>query len=137
MARQRASIKDPYVSMADKKLNKVILKIISQSIEPNPCDINEMDYDVHIVHSPTDNLLVKAEALEILLRSGIHPLVAIKVTGLWADSEKTYIQSMPYLDAAWKKVDKAIDGEIAKQGLQDQVDKAKQIVGGLNGSQNA
>lgn len=137
MARQRASIKDPYVSMADKKLNKVILKIISQSIEPNPCDINEMDYDVHIVHSPTDNLLVKSEALEILLRSGIHPLVAIKVTGLWADSEKTYIQSMPYLDAAWKKVDKAIDGEITKQGLQDQVDKAKQIVGGLNGSQNA
>lgn len=132
-ARQRADIKDPYVVRGDKQLNKVALKIISQSVEPNPCNITEMDYDVHIVHSPTDNLLVKSEALEILLRSGIHPLVAIKVTGLWTDSEKVFLQSKPYLDALWKTVDQMI----AENNLQGEVEKAKQIVGGMNGNQNA
>lgn len=132
-ARQRADIKDPYVVRGDKRLNKVALKVISQAVSPNPCQITEMDYDVHIVHSPTDNLLVKSEALEILLRSGIHPLVAIKVTGLWTDSEKTYLQSKPYLDVLWKTVDEMIE----KNNLEGQVEKAKQIVGGLNGNQNA
>lgn len=136
-ARQRANLKDPYVCVSDKRLNKVALKVISQAVNPNPCELTEMDYDVHIVHSPTDNLLVKAESLEILLRCGIHPLVAIKVTGLWADSEKTYLQSKPYLDALWHTVDEAIDSEITKQGLNDQVNTAKKIMGDLqNGNTN-
>jgi len=135
-ARQRANLKDPYVCVADKRLNKVALKVIEQAKGVNDCPINELDYDVHIVHSPTDNLLVKSEALEILLRSGIHPLVAIKVTGLWADSEKTYLQSKPYLDALWKTVEEAVDTEINRNGLQGQVEQAKQIVGGLNGTKN-
>ena len=135
-ARQRANLKDSYVCVSDKRLNKVALKVISQAVSPNPCELTEMDYDVHIVHSPTDNLLSKAESLEILLRCGIHPLVAIKVTGLWADSEKTYLQSKPYLDALRHTVDDAIDAEIAEQGLSGQVEKAKQIVGGMSGKNN-
>ena len=135
-ARQRANLKDPYVCVSDKRLNKVALKVIEQEKGVDDCPINELDYDVHIVHSPTDNLLVKSEALEILLRSGIHPLVAIKVTGLWADSEKTYLQSKPYLDALWKTVEEAVDTEINRNGLQGQVAQAKQIVGDLNGAKN-
>lgn len=135
-ARQRANLKDPYVCVSDKRLNKVALKVIEQEKGVDDCPINELDYDVHIVHSPTDNLLVKSEALEILLRSGIHPLVAIKVTGLWADSEKTYLQSKPYLDALWKTVEEAVDTEINRNGLQGQVAQAKQIVGDLNGTKN-
>lgn len=131
-ARQRANIKDPYVCVSDKRLNKVVLNIIRQAKGSTECPISDMDYDVHIVHSPTDNLLVKAEALEILFRSGIHPLVAIKVCGLWADAEKTFIQSKPYLDVLWK----TIDDEITNQGLQGQVKKAEQIVGGLSGAKN-
>lgn len=135
-ARQRANLKDPYVCVSDKRLNKVALKVIEQEKGVDDCPINELDYDVHIVHSPTDNLLVKSEALEILLRSGIHPLVAIKVTGLWADSEKTYLQSKPYLDALWKTVEEAVDTEINRNGLQGQVAQARQIVGDLNGTKN-
>ncbi len=136
-ARMRASLNDSYVVRGDRELNRVALKVISQAVSPNPCDMDAMDFDVHILHSPTDNLLTKSEALEILLRSGIHPLVAIKVTGLWTDAEKIYMQSKPYLDALWKTVDDALEGEIAKQGLQAQVKQAKQIVGGMNGNQNA
>lgn len=131
-ARQRANLKDPYVVRGDRELSRVALKVISQAITPNPCDIDETAFDVHIVHSPTDNLLVKSEALEILLRSGIHPLVAVRVVGLWADPEKVFLQSKPYLDALWKTVDQMIE----ENNLQGEVEKAKQIVGGLNGKQN-
>ena len=128
MARQRASLKDPFVVVSDKRLNQVALKLIHMK-DANECPLTEMDYDVHIVHSPTDNLLVKAEALEILLRSGIHPLVAIKVSGLWADAEKTFVQSQPYLDAKYKTIDAAIKGE----NLEGQIPIAEKI---LNGTKN-
>ena len=127
MARQRALLKDPFVRVSDRRLNQVALNILKQA--KIDCKLSEMDYDVHIIHSPTDNLLVKSEALEILLRSGIHPLVAIKVTGLWADAEKTYLQSKPYLDNIYKTIDDAI----AEQGLQEQIPTAEKI---LNGTKN-
>jgi len=125
-ARQRANLKDPYVSVSDKRLNRVALKIISQAVNPNPCELTEMDYDVHIVHSPTDNLLVKAEALEILLRSGIHPLVAVKVVGLWADAEKVFVQSKGYLDAKYQPIEEIIK----RNGLEGQIPIAEKILNG-------
>ena len=132
MARQRANLKDQYVSAADKKLNTVALNVIRQAKGVSECPITEMDYEIHIVHSPTDNLLVKSEALEILLRSGIHPLVAVKVSGLWTDAEKVFLQSKPYLDAKYQTIDEMIKSN----GLEGQVKKAEQIVGGLNGNTN-
>ena len=85
-----------------------------------------MDYDVHIVHSPTDNLLVKAESLEILLRCGIHPLVAVKVVGLWADAEKVFMQSKGYLDAKYQPIEEIIK----RNGLEGQIPIAEQILNG-------
>ena len=126
LARQRANLKDPFIASSDKRLNRVALNLIRQSKGENECPIDELDYDVHIVHSPTDNLLVKAEALEILLRTGIHPLVAIKVTGLWADAEKVYLQSKEYLDT---KQEYNIDKMIEKAGVKDQESKAREILG--------
>ena len=125
LARQRANLKDPFICDADKRLNKVALNIIRQTKGESECPINELDYEVHIIHSPTDNLLTKSEALEILLRCGIHPLVALKVTGLWADSEKVYLQSKDYLEI---KQQYNIDTEIAKAGLTDQVKQAEDIL---------
>ena len=125
MARQRAALKDPFVTTAEKRLDLVALSLLRQAqVE---CPLTELDFDVHIVHSPTDNLLVKAEALEILLRCGIHPLVAVKVTGLWADSEKVYMQSKGYLDI---KQEYNIDQAIEKAGVKDQIAKAQEILNG-------
>lgn len=125
-ARQRANLKDPYVVRGDRELNRVALNIIRIDKGVDECPITEMDYDVHIVHSPTDNLLVKSEALEILLRCGIHPLVAVKVAGLWADAERVYLQSKPYLDAKYQ----TIDDLIKNNGLANQVPIAEGILNG-------
>lgn len=126
MARQRANLKDPFIASADKRLNKVALNVIRIAKGENECPIDELDYEVHIVHSPTDNLLVKAEALDILLRVGIHPLVALKVCGLWADCEKVYTQSKEYLDIKQKY---NIDQMIADAGVQGQEEQAREILG--------
>lgn len=131
-SRQRANLKDQYVSASDKRLNTVALNVIRQTKGVEECPISGLDYDIHIVHSPTDNLLAKSEALEILLRSGIHPLVAVKVSGLWTDAEKVYLQSKPYLDAKYKTIDELIKNN----GLENQVPKAEKIVGGMSGSTN-
>lgn len=127
-ARQRANLKDPFVSSSDKRLCHVALNIIAQEKGSEECPIDELDYDVQIVHSPTDNLLVKSEALKLLLDCGIHPLVAIKVTGLWADSEKTFLQSKPYLDAKYQTIDEMIKAN----NLGEQVPLAEKILGDKN-----
>ena len=60
----------------------------------------------------------------MLVQNGIHPLVAIKTTGLWNDPEKVYMLSKPYLDNLYKTIDDAIE----QQGLQDQVAKAQELM---------
>ena len=67
---------------------------------------------------------VKAQVYQILIKNGIHPLVAIKTCGLWTDAEKTYLLSKPYLDV----ICKTIDDVIKEEGLQDQLEQANQII---------
>lgn len=107
-SKQRAKLKDPYIKDSEKRLNAVILNIIRQTKGDKECDFGVMDYDVQINHSPTDNMQVKSQVLQMLLSSGIHPLVAIKVCGLWGDAEKVYLLSKPYLDILYKTIDDVV-----------------------------
>ena len=127
-SRQRANIKDSFVKASEKQLMKLILTILRQTKGVAECPINELDFDVKIVHSPTDNLFVKAESLELLLRSGIHPLVAITTCGLWSDAEKAYIESKPYLQAIYKTADEKAQEILSQREYEAQMNKAKQIL---------
>lgn len=131
-SKQRAKLKDPYIKDAEKRLNRVILNIIRQATGGKECNFGVMDYDVQINHSPTDNMQVKTQVLQMLLNAGIHPLVAIKVCGLWGDAEKVYLMSKPYLDVLYKTIDDAI----AQNGLQNQVGEAQKLVDQFNKNQN-
>ena len=117
-SKQRAKLKDPYVVESEKRLAKVVLNIIR--IENNDCPITIRDFDVQINHSPTDNMVVKAQCLQYLLQSGIHPLIAIKTCGLWGDAEKTFIMSKPYIDNLYKTIDDAKEQEQKAHELQQQ-----------------
>lgn len=90
-SKTRAKLKDPFVKSSEKRLAKVILNILR--ISGNDLGITTRDFDVQINHSPTDNLVVKCQALQYLLQCGIHPLVAIKTIGLWGDAEKVFMLS--------------------------------------------
>lgn len=131
-SKQAAKLKDAYTVESERRLNKVILNIIRQEKGDNECPFDEMDYDVQISHSPTDNMQVKGQVLQMLLAAGIHPLVAIKTCGLWTDAEKIFLLSKSYLDNIYKTIDDAIK----EQGLQEQEEKAKELVDKFNNKEN-
>ena len=122
-SKQRARMKDPFVVESERAIDDVILNVIK--IKGNDdVPLSSLDYDIQISHSPTDNMLVKAEVFQMLVQSGIHPLVAIKACGLWNDPEKVYTMSKPYLDAIYQTLDEKIE----QMGLQEQLDKANELI---------
>lgn len=123
-SKSRAKLKDPLVKSAEKRLAKVVLNILRDS--GNDLKLSIRDFDVQINHSPQDNMYTKAQTLTVLLQSGIHPLVAIKTVGLWADAEKTFLMSKGYLDNLYKTIE-----DVAEQEA-----KAQEILTQLNNQQN-
>lgn len=125
-SKQSAKLKDPYTIDSERQLNKVLLNIIRQEKGKNECPFGIMDYEVQINHSPTDNMQAKAQVLQMLLTSGIHPLVAIKVCGLWGDAEKVYLLSKPYLDKLYETIEKVVPN------AKEQEKKAKELIDNMN-----
>jgi SPP1 family phage portal protein len=124
-SKTRAKLKDPFVKSSEKRLAKVILNILR--ISGNDLGITTRDFDVQINHSPTDNLVVKCQALQYLLQCGIHPLVAIKTIGLWGDAEKVFMLSKPYLDNIWKTIDDVEGQEQKAKDLLDDFNKQNNV----------
>ena len=127
-SKQRAKLKDPYIIKSERQLMEVVLNIIRIQNGANDCPLSVLDFDMQISHSPTDTLQVKSQVLQILLKAGIHPIVAIKVCGLWNDPEKVYLLSKPYLDVLYKTIDEVIK----EQNLQSQLDEANKIIEQFN-----
>lgn len=100
-AKQNAKLRDSYIKESEKRLDKIILHVINQATN-NSCQLGVLDYDVQVNRNPTDNLQVRAQVLQMLLASGVHPKLATERSGLWGDSEKAYLQSKPYYDAKYK-----------------------------------
>ena len=124
-SKTRTKLKDPVVKSAEKRIAKVVLNVIRvKGKEELKSGIR--DFDVQINHSPTDNLVVKCQALQYLLQCGIHPLVAIKTVGLWGDAEKTFLESQPYLKNLWKTID----------DVKAEEEKAKKAMENFNNQQN-
>ena len=123
-SKTRAKLKDPIVKSCEKRLAKVVLNIIR--IKDHDLGISVRDFDVQINHSPQDNMYTKAQTLQLLLQSGIHPLIAVRTVGLWGDSEKTYLQSKPYFSNLYKTI----------EDVEEQEKKAQEIVNTMNQQQN-
>lgn len=118
-SKTRTKLKDPVVKSAEKRIARVVLNVIRVKGKEE-LKIGIRDFDVQINHSPTDNLVVKCQALQYLLQCGIHPLVAIKTVGLWGDAEKTFLESQPYLKNLWKTIDDVkAEEEKAKKKMED------------------
>ena len=111
-SKTRAKLKDPIVKTAEKRLAVVALNVLRMAGIDLKLSIR--DFDVQINHSPQDNMYTKSQTLYQLLRSGIHPLVAIKTVGLWGDSEKTFLLSKPYIDNLWKTIYDSAEEDVTK-----------------------
>ena len=122
-SKQRAKLKDPFIIEAERNIVSIALEIIRIKGN-NDCRLTPFDYDVQINHSPTDNMQVKVQSLQMLLSAGIHPLVAIKTVGLFEDAQKVLSLSEPYLKVLYK----TIDDEIQNEGLEEQEAKAQKLI---------
>ena len=122
-SKQAAKLKDPYTIDSERRLNRIIRNVIRQSGKQE-FTFGEMDYDVQISHSPTDNMQVKAQVFKMLVSAGIHPLIAIKTCGLWTDSEKVFLISKPYLDKLYQTIDDVVkDAKSQEEAAQKLVDE--------------
>lgn len=94
----RTAINEPILKKAERDTLRIILTRLR--IE-NGFTLKPSDVEIHINHNKMDNMLVKAEVLEILLRSGVHYQRAIKVIDLFSDPEQVAIESKERMDALY------------------------------------
>lgn len=111
-AEQRAKLDEPFIIEAEKKHCQIILNIIKQTTNDVPISIR--DFDVKITRNSTDNMLVKAQSLDYLLKNKIHPLIALITCGLFGDPEKVWVMSQPYMDTVFKTQEQ-LDAETEKE----------------------
>lgn len=92
---KRAELSEPSFKRAEKKFLRLILnrlRILKGS------SLVLSDIEVKISRSKMDNMLTKAETLQMLLASGIYPERAIKSVGFFADPEQVAIESKARMD---------------------------------------
>lgn len=107
----RAMINEPIIKKSERQMLKIVLNRlrINKGFSLLPSDI-----DIQINHNRLDNLLVKAESLEILLRSGIDYRRAIKTIDLFNDPELVAMESkerMEYLNPTEDKTETETETE--------------------------
>ena len=94
-AERRALLDEPFVEESEKLFAKVILNVIRKTT--NDIKLTIRDFEVKITRNPTDNMLVKAQALDYLIKNKVHPLIAIATCGLFGDPQKVYEMSWQYM----------------------------------------
>ena len=89
-AEKRAEINEPIFKKSERRFLQALLRRlrIDHVLELEPKDL-----EIKISRSKMDNMLVKAEVLQILLQGGIAPERAVKTVGLFNDPEQVYLES--------------------------------------------
>lgn len=101
-AERDAKLVEAFTKEAEKASARIILNIIRKtSMDVN---ISTRDFDVKITRNPTDNMLVKAQALDYLFKNKIHPLIALITCGLFSDPQKVFEMSLPYLGTIYPEL---------------------------------
>ncbi|MEG0898494.1 MAG: phage portal protein [Oscillospiraceae bacterium] len=95
---------------SERKLLRVIIAILqkkSSIVGTNISGLKLSDIDIKFTRNRTDGLLVKTQALQGMLSSGIHPLIAIDACGLFSDPQQVWNDSKPYIESL--KNDREVD----------------------------
>lgn len=115
--RERCKLVEAFTKEAEKESARIILNIIRGTSKD--VNISTRDFDVKITRNPTDNMLVKAQALDYLFKNKIHPLIALITCGLFSDPQKVYEMSLPYLGTIYPEL---ADPEAEMQKAQQLLD---------------
>ena len=91
----RTAINEPIWLKSERMALKVILYRLHTK---NGFKIMPSDIEIHINHNKLDNMLVKAEVLQILLNSGINYKRAIKTVDMFSDPELVATESAEVME---------------------------------------
>ena len=105
-AERRAKLDEPFIREAEKASARIILNIIRNTT--GDIKLSTRDFDVKITRNPTDNMLVKAQALDYLVKNKIHPLIALITCGLFSDPQKVYEMSFPYMKSLYENPEEEV-----------------------------
>lgn len=100
---KRAELTEPVFKRAEKQFLRLILNRLRVN---QGFTLGLSDIEVKISRSKMDNMLTKAETLQILLNSGIQYERAIKSVGFFADPEQVAIESKDRMDYLYPTEDK-------------------------------
>ena len=90
-AEKRAELTEPIFKKSERQFLKILLRRLKNdeyitTLEPK-------DIEIKISRSKMDNMLVKAQTLNLLLTSGVNSARAIKTVGLFSDPEQVAVES--------------------------------------------
>lgn len=88
---KRAELSEPVFKRSERMFIRLVLNRLRID---TGCTLVPSDVEIKISRSKLDNMLTKAEVLQILVGIGIDPARAIKTVGLFSDPEQTAIESI-------------------------------------------
>lgn len=86
----RTAINEPILKKSERMALKIILNRLRITKE---FTLMPSDVEIHVNHNKLDNMLVKAEVLQILLACGINYKRAIKTVDMFSDPEQVSVES--------------------------------------------
>lgn len=99
----RTAINEPILKKSENASIKIILNRlrIKRGFTLLPSDV-----EIHINHNKLDNMLVKAEVMQILLNCGVHYKRAIKTVDMFSDPEQVALESQKRMDMLYPNEEK-------------------------------
>ena len=106
-AEQMAEIVEPIFKKAERAMLRIVLNRLRIK---EKCTLVPSDIEIKISRSKSDNMLTKAECLQILLQCGVAYSRAIKTVGLFSDPEQVAVESADRMNILYPT-----DPEVAKK----------------------
>lgn len=80
---------------SEKQFIKIALRIAKELVKDFHLSLAQID--IKFTRNRTDNIQTKTQSMESMLKSGLHPRIAIATSGLFSDPESVYLESLEYL----------------------------------------
>lgn len=111
---KRAELSEPIFKRAERAFLRVVLNKLRVNREA--FNLKLSDVEIKISRTKMDNMLVKAETLQMLLTSGVAPERAIKTVGLFSDPEQVAIESSARMDVLYPTEAVTNEGRVEDSG---------------------
>lgn len=99
-AEKRTEIGEPIIKKSEREFLAIALRILSKKVG---IELNVSDLEIQIVRNKTDNMLVKAQALQILLTAGVDEETALTIVELFSDPQKVFTKSKDRMKKLYDK----------------------------------